>query len=68
MCDAQMLGGELLSCVHELELHGPKVGLEPAALGRGQSLVREPEVGDGLEGVPHAVEPGLEPGRQGAHR
>lgn len=66
--DAQMLDGELLSGVHELKLHGPKASLEPTALGRGQSRVGYLKVGDGLEGVPHTVEPRLEPSRQGAHR
>lgn len=66
--DAQMLCGELLGGVHELKQHGSMAGLEPAALGRGQSLLRELEAGDGLEGVPDAIETRFEPGGQRSHR
>lgn len=63
-----MLCGELLGGVHELKQHGAMAGLEPAALGRAQSLFREAEVGDELEGVPDAIETGFEAGRQRPQR
>jgi hypothetical protein len=52
--------------VEELEQHGPVPGLEPAALGWAQAVVGELEVGEGIEGSTHLVEPSLEPGGQRA--
>lgn len=52
--------------MEELEQHGPMSGLEPTALGRGQAVLGQPEVGEDRERLAHLVEPGLEPGGQRA--
>lgn len=65
---AQMLGSELLSGVHELKQHGPMAGLETAALGRPEARVGELEVGDGSERISHPIESCFQPGGQRPHR
>ena len=66
--DAQLLDSERLSGLQKLKQRALMAGFEPAAFGRRQSCVGELKVDDGLEGGPHAVEPGFEPGRQRAKR
>jgi hypothetical protein len=44
------------------------LGLEPAAFGQGEPLVREREIGDGLQGRLHAAELLLETGAERRER
>ena len=66
--DAQLLDSERLSGLKKLKQRALMAGFEPATFGRRQSCVGKLKVGDGLEGGPHAVEPGFEPSRQRAQR
>jgi hypothetical protein len=65
---AKLLGGERPGGVEELHESAPVAGIEATALGRGEALLRELEVGENRERLTGPGEPRLEPRGQGAQR
>ena len=68
MFDAQVLDSERLGGVKELMQHSLVLGLEPATLGRRETLVGKLKPGDGLQGLPDAAELLLEASAQRPER
>jgi hypothetical protein len=61
---AQVLHRERLSGIEKLMDDLAMLGLEPAAFGQGEPLVREREIGDAQKGRPHQAELLLETGAE----